>query len=179
MTVSRVALDVRLNSREAPHYPQIDFSFPRAGFSFCSGRGNGDIATDLLVVQNLESPEDRLQRRDWMLINAGRGQQFRALPVPQPPVRNGLNGNGDTCSAIPGYRGDRAAWTISNGRSTPLPEEERHRGYRQLVIWPLGHAVEEPTRSRGAPGHDQAKASGCRWNCHVRSACVTLSPSGR
>ena len=135
VTVSNLALDVRLNRREAPHFPQIDFSFPLgAGFSFCSGRANGDTATDLLVVQGLESPDDMLQRRDWMLINAGRGQQFRALPVPQPPVRNGRNGNGDTCSAIPGYQGDRAAWTISNGRFHPDPGEERYPGYRQLVI---------------------------------------------
>ena len=49
-------------------------------------------------------------------------------------MRNRRNGNGDTCSAIPGYRGNRAAWTISNGRLTADPSEQRHLGYRQLVI---------------------------------------------
>ncbi|WP_167305966.1 FG-GAP repeat domain-containing protein [Nocardioides euryhalodurans] len=135
VTVSNLALEVRLNRRQSPHFPQVDFSFPlSAGFSFCSGRANGDTATDLLVVQKLVSPDDRTQQRDWMLVNAGRGQRFRALPVPQPAMRRGRNGNGDTCSAIPGYRGNRAAWTISNGRSIPSPEEQRYRGYRQLVI---------------------------------------------
>jgi hypothetical protein len=134
VTVSKNALVVRLNRRESPHFPEVDFRFPlSAGFSFCSGRANGDAAADLLVVQQLASPTDRLQRRDWMLINAGRGKRFSALPVPQPPVRKHRNGNGDSCSAIPGYRGRRAAWTISNGRRTNVPERLR-RGYRQLVI---------------------------------------------
>ena len=104
-----------------------------AGFSFCSGRANGDTAADLLVVQGLASDTDRLQRRDWMLINSGTGRRFRALPVPQPPLRNRRNGNGDTCSSIPDYDGRRAAWTINNGRPTYTPERH-HRGYRQLVI---------------------------------------------
>ncbi len=135
VTVSEDALEVRLNARQAPHFPEIDFSFPlRSGFSFCSGRANADTAPDLLVVQQLASPTDRRQRRDWMLINSGAGKQFRALPVPQPPMKNRRNGNGDTCSAIPGYRGKRAAWTISNGRLTSAPSEQIHRGYRQLVI---------------------------------------------
>jgi len=134
VTASQHSLDVRLNTQQTPHFPQVDFSFPlTAGFSFCSGRANGDAAVDLLVVQKLASPSDRLQRRDWMLINSGAGTRFRALPVPQPPLRNRRNGNGDTCSAIPGYRGKRAAWTISNGRLTSTPSEVRHLGYRQLV----------------------------------------------
>ena len=126
---------MRLNTRQTPHFSQVDFSFPlSAGFSFCSGRANGDAAADLLVVQQLASPTDRIQRRDWMLVNAGAGNRFRAVPVPQPPVRNRRNGNGDTCSAIPGYHGKRAAWTIGNGRLTATPTEVRHRGYRQLVV---------------------------------------------
>ena len=133
--VSEDALVVRLNRRRSPHFPQDDFTMPlTAGFSFCSGRANGDTAADLLVVQQLASPTDRIQRRDWMLVNSGSGTSFRALPVPQPPSRNRRNGNGDTCSAIPDYRGQRAAWTISNGRLTAAPEERLHRGYRQLVV---------------------------------------------
>lgn len=135
VTVSDDALEVRLNRREEPHFPEVDFSFSlSAGFSFCSGRANGDAAPDLLVVQKLASPTDRIQRRDWMLVNRGSGDRFRALPVPQPPKKNRRNGNGDTCSAIPGYHGKRAAWTISNGRLTSSPSEQRHLGYRQLVI---------------------------------------------
>lgn len=77
---------------------------------------------------------DRLQRRDWMLINSGSGIHFRALHVPQPPLRNGKNGNGDTCSAIPDYRGNRAAWVINNlFPDGALPGADR--GYRQLVIY--------------------------------------------
>ncbi len=108
-----------------------------AGFSFCSGRANRDTAADLLVVQQLESPTDRRQRRDWMLINSGTGTRFKALPVPQPPVKNRRNGNGDTCSAIPGYKENRAAWTISNGMLTPRPDQtgRLRRGYRQLIIF--------------------------------------------
>ena len=132
--VSGDALDVRLNTQEAPHFSQIDFSFPlSAGVSFCSGRANRDAAPDLLVVQKLASNSDRLQKRDWMLINSGTGNEFSALPVPQPPLKNRRNGNGDTCSAIPNYKGERAAWTISNGRMTAVPVERRP-GYRQLVI---------------------------------------------
>ncbi|HEX6149426.1 FG-GAP repeat domain-containing protein [Nocardioides sp.] len=137
VTLSRTKLVVRLNSQEPPHFPQADFRFPlSAGRSFCSGRANRDLATDLLVVQGLASPTDRRQRRDWMLINSGAGNQFRALPVPQPPTRNRRNGNGDTCSAIPGYRGTRAAWTISNGMLIPRQGQRGllRRGYRQLVI---------------------------------------------
>ncbi len=137
VTVSRSQLVVRLNSQQSPHFPQADFKFPlSAGTSFCSGRANRDVARDLLVVQQLESSTDRRQRRDWMLINSGTGNRFRALPVPQPPMKNRRNGNGDTCSAIPGYRGDRAAWTISNGMLTPRPDQRGlfHPGYRQLVI---------------------------------------------
>ena len=134
VTVSGDALEVRLNRRESPHFSQVHFTFPlRSGVSFCSGNANGDTAADLLVVQKLVSHTDRIQRRDWMLVNSGAGNRFRSLPVPQPPVKNRRNGNGDTCSAIPGYKGKRAAWTISNGRMTARPET-RHRGYRQLVI---------------------------------------------
>jgi hypothetical protein len=134
VVVSKEALLVRLNQQQSPHFPDVDFSFSLiAGTSFCTGRANGDAARDLLVVQGLAAPSDRLQRRDWMLVNSGTGAEFTALAVPQPPSRNGRNGNGDTCSAIPGYRGERAAWTISNGRliSNPLG---RHPGYRQLVL---------------------------------------------
>lgn len=135
VTVSHGALEVRLNRRRSPHFPEVDFRFDlTAGSSFCSGRANGDAAPDLLVVQQLESPRDRIQKRDWMLVNSGSGTEFSARPVPQPPRRNRRNGNGDTCSAIPGYRGERAAWTISNGRLTSTPEEVRHLGYGQLVI---------------------------------------------
>jgi hypothetical protein len=136
VTVSRRSLEVRLNRRESPHFSQVDYTFPlSAGFSFCSGRANHDTAADLLVVQQLVSSSDRIQQRDWMLLNSGTGRRFRVLPVPQPPIRNRRNGAGDTCSAIPAYRGDRAAWTISNGVSTARPEERLHPGYRQLVIW--------------------------------------------
>jgi hypothetical protein len=133
--VSDDALRVRLNRRRPPHFSRVDFRFPlSAGASFCSGRANGDAATDLLVVQGLASLADNLQRRDWMLVNSGTGKRFRALPVPQPAVRNGRNGNGDTCSSIRDYDGRRAAWTINNGRPTYVPETRHHRGYRQLVI---------------------------------------------
>jgi hypothetical protein len=138
VTVSRKSLVVRLNQQQPPHFPQADFTFPLiAGRSFCAGRGNRDNAIDLLVVQQLAAPTDRRQQRDWMLMNAGEGDDFRALPVPQPPMKNRRNGNGDTCSAIPGYRGKRAAWTISNGMLTPRPGQrgKLHRGYRQLVVW--------------------------------------------
>lgn len=132
--VSPDALVVRLNRRRSPHFSQVDFTFPlSAGFSFCSGHANGDSAADLLVVQGLASASDRLQGRDWMLINSGTGKRFKALPVPQPPLKNRRNGNGDTCSAIPDYQGVRAAWTINNGRPTYTPERH-HPGYRQLVI---------------------------------------------
>ena len=137
VTVSRAVLEVRLNRKGSPHFPQSDFRFPlSAGRSFCSGRANRDAAPDLLVVQQLASPTDRRQQRDWMLINSGTGEGFRALPVPQPPMRNRRNGNGDTCSAIPGYRGSRAAWTISNGMLIPRPGQTGllRRGHRQLVI---------------------------------------------
>lgn len=135
VTVSEDALEVRLNRRRSPHFSQVDFTFPlKAGFSFCSGRANGDTAADLLVVQRLVSPTDRIQQRDWMLVNSGTGRRFKALPVPQPPMRNRRNGNGDTCSAIPHYKGKRAAWTISNGRLTSTPVERTHFGYRQLVV---------------------------------------------
>ncbi len=128
------ALVVRLNRREAPHFSQVDFTFPlTAGASFCSGRADRDAAADLLVVQELASSSDRIQKRDWMLVNAGTGAEFRALPVPQPPTKNRRNGNGDTCTAIPGYQGRRAAWTISNGRMPGIPVRFRP-GYRQLVI---------------------------------------------
>ncbi len=137
VTLSRATLVVRLNTQESPHFPQADFRFPlTAGSSFCSGRASRDLATDLLVVQQLASRTDRRQQRDWMLINSGAGNQFRALPVPQPPMKNRRNGNGDTCSAIPGYKGNRAAWTISNGMLIPRPDQTGllRRGYRQLVI---------------------------------------------
>jgi hypothetical protein len=132
--VSNSALEVRLNTQETPHFSQVDYSHPLvAGASVCSGRANSDAAPDLLVVQKLESNSDLIQKRDWMLVNSGTGTEFEALPVPQPPMRNGRNGNGDTCSAIPDYRGERAAWTISNGRMTAVPTETRP-GYRQLVM---------------------------------------------
>ena len=135
VTVTQTAVSVRLNRKRSPHFPTADFRFPlRAGFSFCSGRANGDRAKDLLVVQGLVSNSDKLQRPDWMLINSGSGRAFRPVPVPQPPTRGGSNGNGDTCSAIPGFRDGRAAWTINNGRPTYAPVERRHLGYRQLVI---------------------------------------------
>ena len=133
--VSNHAVEVRLNRQQTPHFSQVDFSFPlTAGTSFCSGHANGDAATDLLVVQGLESRTDRRQKRDWMLINRGGGKRFTALPVPQPPFKNGRNGFGDTCSAIPHFAGKRAAWTINNGRPTYGPVPRHHRGYRQLVI---------------------------------------------
>lgn len=133
--VSNDALVVRLNRRRSPHFSRVDFRFPlSAGSSFCSGHANGDAAADLLVVQGLASRTDSRQRRDWMLINQGGGKRFRALPVPQPPIKNGRNGNGDTCSAIPNYAGERAAWTINNGKPTYTPVLRHHRGYRQLVI---------------------------------------------
>jgi VCBS repeat protein len=133
--VSTHRLVVRLNRHQTPHFSEVDFSFPlSAGSSFCSGRANGDAATDLLVVQGLASRTDRRQRRDWMLVNRGGGKAFRALPVPQPPSRNGRNGFGDTCTAIPRYAGNRAAWTINNGKPTYTPRVRHHRGYRQLVI---------------------------------------------
>ncbi len=138
VTVTKAALVVRLNTQEPPHFSQIDFRFPlSAGFSFCSGLANGDTTTDLLVVQQLASRTARLQRRDWMLINSGTGTEFTALPVPQPPVKNRRNGNGDTCTAIPGYRGERAAWMISNGMLIVRPDQTgvRRRGYRQLVVF--------------------------------------------
>ena len=132
---SNHALEVRLNRRQTPHFSQVDFSFPlTAGVGFCSGHANGDAATDLLVVQGLESRTDRRQKRDWMLINRGGGERFKALPVPQPPAKNGRNGYGDSCSAIPHFAGKRAAWTINNGRPTYTPVPHHHRGYRQLVI---------------------------------------------
>ena len=134
VTVSKEALAVRLNRRRSPHFPTIDYRYPlAAGFSFCSGAANGDAAKDLLVVQGLASNTDQFQRPDWMLINSGSGKAFRPLAVPQPPIKNGANGNGDTCSAIPRYRGRRAAWTINNGRPTYEPERH-HLGYRQLMI---------------------------------------------
>jgi hypothetical protein len=137
VTVSRTRLTVHLNSRASPHFPQANFRFPlTAGRTFCAGRANRDHALDLLVVQQLASPTDRRQQRDWMLINSGAGDQFTALRVPQPPMRNRRNGNGDSCTAIPGYRGSRAAWTISNGMLVPRPDQTGllRRGYRQLVI---------------------------------------------
>jgi hypothetical protein len=133
--VSNHRLVVRLNRRQTPHFSHTDFTFPlNAGTSFCSGHANGDAAADLLVVQGLASRTDSRQKRDWMLINRGGGTGFRALPVPQPPFKNGRNGNGDTCSAIPNYAGKRAAWTINNGHPTYTPVLDHHRGYRQLVI---------------------------------------------
>jgi VCBS repeat protein len=135
VVVSTNRLVVRLNRHRSPHFSQIDYSFPlTAGTSFCSGHANGDFATDLLVVQGLKSRTDRRQKRDWMLINGGGGKRFKALPVPQPPSKNGRNGFGDTCSAIPHFAGKRAAWTINNGRPTYTPVLHHHRGYRQLVI---------------------------------------------
>jgi hypothetical protein len=89
------AVHVRLNRQQVPHFPEVDFRFPlSAGFSFCRGRANGDAAADLLVVQRLVSPNDRIQRREWMFVNSGAGNSFRALPVPQPPRGNRRNGNG-------------------------------------------------------------------------------------
>lgn len=132
--LSKHGLTVRLNRHRTPHFSKVNFRFSLvAGESFCVGRANADTAPDLLVVQGLKSMTDKVQRRDWMLINSGSGTRFRALPVPQPPLRNGRNGNGDTCTAIPGYRGTRAAWTINNGWGDGQPG--RHRGYRQLVIY--------------------------------------------
>lgn len=134
VAVRKGALTVRLNQHRTPHFSKIDFSFPLdAGRSFCVGHANGDSAPDLLVVQGLKSPDDRLQRNDWMLINDGFGTDFTPLPVPPPPHRNGEDGNGDTCTAIPDFRGARAAWTINNGFSGSDPYS--HRGYRQLVIY--------------------------------------------
>ena len=138
VTVSKAALVVRLNAQESPHFPQADFRFPlSAGFSFCSGRANRDTATDLLVVQQLASRTARLQRRDWMLINSGTGTHFTALPVPQPPVKNRRNGNGDTCSAIPGYKGNACGLDDQQRHAHPSsrPKGVRHHGYRQLVIF--------------------------------------------
>ena len=129
------ALTVRLNRRRSPHFSHVDFRLRlSAGTSVCSGHANGDAATDLLVVQGLASRTDRVQQRDWMLVNQGGGKRFKALPVPQPPSKNGRNGNGDSCSAIPHYAGKRAAWTINNGHPTYTPRLRHHRGYRQLVI---------------------------------------------
>jgi len=137
VTVARTRLVVHLNRQASPHFPQADFELPlTAGRTFCAGRANRDHALDLLVVQQLASPTDRRQQRDWMLVNSGAGDEFTALPVPQPPMRNRRNGNGDSCTAIPGYRGSRAAWTISNGMLIPRPGDTGllRRGYRQLVI---------------------------------------------
>jgi hypothetical protein len=164
VVVTKGGLEVRLNKRQSPHFPQVDYAFPlRAGFRFCSGRANRDTAADLLVVQNLASASDRLQQRDWMLINSGTGSQFRALPVPQPPLRNRRNGNGDNCSAIPGYQGNRAAWTISNGMLTG-PPERWVRGYRQLVIWTRMEAATDGANTRRGvrPPADQQPGSGRR-----------------
>jgi hypothetical protein len=134
VTVTGRVLTVRLNRRDSPHFGKIDYRFPlAAGFSFCSGAANGDGIPDLLVVQGLTSNSGRSQRPDWMLVNRGSGKAFTPLPVPRPPRRNGRNGNGDTCSAIPNYRRHLAAWTINNGRPTYTPERH-HLGYRQLVI---------------------------------------------
>ena len=133
VTVTQDALDVRLNTRQSPHFSQVDFSFPlSAGASFCSGRADGDATPDLLVVQSLAENSDPRQKRDFMLVNSGTGNAYTPLPVPQPPVKNRRNGNGDTCTAIPDYRGDRAAWTISNGRQIYRPKRN-FPGYRQLV----------------------------------------------
>lgn len=135
VTLTQNSLTVRLNRHRTPLFSKVSFTFPLvAGHAFCVGRANDDTAPDLLVVQGLKSMSDRLQRRDWMLINSGSGIHFRALHVPQPPLRNGKNGNGDTCSAIPDYRGNRAAWVINNGfPDGALPGADR--GYRQLVIY--------------------------------------------
>jgi hypothetical protein len=138
VTVSGDALEVRLNRQQSPHFALVDFTLPLSGgHSFCTGRANPDDAKDVLVVQQLASESDRRQQPDWMLINSGTGTDFQALPVPQPPMKNRRNGNGDTCTAIPGYGGKRDAWTISNGILTPrlkVPSTP-HPGYRQLVIW--------------------------------------------
>ena len=135
VTVTKDALRVRLNRRTTPHFPTVDYTLPLgAGTSFCSGHANGDKAKDLLIVQGLASHDDDLQRADRMLINTGTGKQFMVSSVPQPPTNNGRNGNGDTCSAIPDYRGPRAAWTINNGRAIYGPNAHERLGYRQLVI---------------------------------------------
>jgi hypothetical protein len=134
VTLRKDALTIRLNQHRTPHFSTADFKFPLvAGHRFCVGRANGDTAPDLLVVQGLKSMTDKLQRHDWMLINSGSGTRFTALPVPQPRLRDGENGSGDTCTAIPHYSGARAAWTINNGYSGSDPYS--HRGYRQLVIY--------------------------------------------
>jgi hypothetical protein len=136
VTVTNKALTVRLNRHVDPHFSTVSYRLPlMAGFSFCSGAANGDQAPDLMVVQGLVHNTERVQRPDWMLINAGGGRAFRALPVPQPPFKNGANGNGDTCTAIPHYRGAKAAWIIDNGRPTYWPREIHHLGYRQVVIY--------------------------------------------
>ena len=135
VTLTRNVLEVRLNTQMTPHFPMVDFRLPLSGgFSFCSGNANGDGARDLLVVRGVASNDDQFQQPDRMLINTGAGDAFEIFGVPQPPTRAGGNGNGDTCSAIPNYQGGRAAWVISNGRSSYGPEEVKRFGYRQLVI---------------------------------------------
>ena len=135
VTLTRNVLEVRLNTQTTPHFPLVDFRLPMSGgYSFCSGNANGDGARDLLVVRGVASNADQFQRPDRMLINTGSGDAFEIFGVPQPPTRAGGNGNGDTCSAIPNYQGGRAAWVISNGRSSYGPEEVKRFGYRQLVI---------------------------------------------
>jgi hypothetical protein len=135
VTVTKEALIVRLNRQRAPHFSKVDYRYRlTAGFSFCTGNADGDAAPDLLVVQGLAAETAVVQRPDWMLVNTGGGRSFTTLAVPGPPYRNGANGNGDTCTAIPGYDDGRAAWIIDNGRPTYLPAETFHLGYRQLVI---------------------------------------------
>jgi hypothetical protein len=128
------SLTVRLNQHRTPYFSKVSFRYPLvAGHHFCVGRANSDTTPDLLVVQGLRYPTDKIQQPDWMLINSGSGSKFTALPVPQPPLLDGANGNGDTCTAIPHYDGERAAWTINNGYGGSRPGS--HPGYRQLVIY--------------------------------------------
>ena len=135
VTIRQHALDVRLNTKRAPYFAATDYRMPlRGGASLCSGHADGDRSTDLLVVQGLASRADDRQRPDRMLLNAGSGTAFDVLPVPQPPAVDGRNGNGDTCSAIPDYRGGRTAWIINNGAGLYGSRPEDRLGYRQLVV---------------------------------------------
>jgi hypothetical protein len=123
------ALEIRINRGSRPHFSEVSYRVPLVvARSFCTGDANGDGTRDILVVQARRA--DRVvQEPDRLLLNRGTGRSYTTLAVPQPPVTDatGARGDGESCTAIPNYRGRRAAFTINNGRTNTF-------GYKQLIL---------------------------------------------
>ena len=135
ITIAPRQLVIRRNRRRTPHFSRVHYRIAViAGISFCVGDADGNGTEDILVVLGRPGG-DIVQEADRLLLNDGSGRNFAELAVPQPRVTDqitGARGEGDTCTAIPNYRGRHAAFLVNNGK---FREEERYQsGFRQFLI---------------------------------------------